>query len=97
MKTCIKTILSLILDEDNDICKQLQSELLAIWRGEIKYSPVACELSAELIKLQAEKFKNLLTENEQVSLGLQVAGSPVMGKDQVRTGQICFICQEGWL
>lgn len=34
VKTSMFNILSLILDEDEDVCKQLQLDLLFIWRRE---------------------------------------------------------------
>lgn len=80
----MQTIMSLILDEDDNICKQLHSDLLAIWTKEHKISPIAYELSKGLIKLKIENFNKHMTENELNSKGLQVAGPPKKSKNQIR-------------
>ena len=91
--TTMPTILSLILDEEDDISQQLLTNLLAIWRKEQVVSPIAHELSKGLVKHKIEKIKYQLTEEELILLGLQVIGPPKMRKNQMRREQHCFTCQ----
>ncbi|GLJ45395.1 hypothetical protein SUGI_0955770 [Cryptomeria japonica] len=92
----MQTILSSIVDEDDDICKQLQLDLLAIWRKEHNISPMAYEFSKGLIEQKIERFKKQMTENELISMGLQDTGPPKKSKNQMRREQIFFACQETW-
>lgn len=90
------TIMPLILDENDDIYRQLRLDLLAIWRMEQNVSPIAYEFSRSLVEQKIEKFREQLTEEELNSLKLQVKGSPKKSKNQMRREQICFTCQEAW-
>jgi hypothetical protein len=94
--TAMQIILSLILDEEDDISKQLISNLLAIWRKEQVVSPIAHELSKGLVEQKIEKIKYQLTEEELISLGLHVTGPPKMSKNQIRREKHCFTCQGAW-
>lgn len=84
----------MILDEDDDICKQLQSDLLAIWRKEL--APCAYEFSKGLIEQKIGRFREQMTGRELISMGLQVLGPPKKSKNQMRREQICFKCQKAW-
>ncbi|GLJ47207.1 hypothetical protein SUGI_0996470 [Cryptomeria japonica] len=84
VRAWMQTIVFVILDEDDDICKKLQSNLLAIWWKEQAISPIAYEFSKNLVEHKIEKFKELLTEEELTSLGLQASGSPKKSKKQMR-------------
>lgn len=46
----MQTIMSVILDEDDDTYKQLQSNLLIVWRKEQAISPIAYEFSKNLVE-----------------------------------------------
>ncbi|GLJ23322.1 hypothetical protein SUGI_0441250 [Cryptomeria japonica] len=70
VRVFMQIIMSIILDEDDDICKKLQSNLLPIWRKKKAISPIAYELCKNLVKHKIEKFKELLTKEELTSLGL---------------------------
>ncbi|GLJ26618.1 hypothetical protein SUGI_0517170 [Cryptomeria japonica] len=70
VKTNMFDILSMILDEDDDICKQLQLHLLAIWREELVVSPCAYKLAKWLIEQKIESFRGQMTEKELISLFL---------------------------
>ncbi|GLJ11558.1 hypothetical protein SUGI_0171080 [Cryptomeria japonica] len=56
-------ILSMILDEDNDICRQLQLDVLAIWREELVVSPCAYKLAKGLIEQKIERFRGQITDD----------------------------------
>ncbi|GLJ34501.1 hypothetical protein SUGI_0693840 [Cryptomeria japonica] len=79
VKTNMLDILSMILDEDDKICRQLQLDLLAIWREELVVSPCAYKLAKGLIEQKIERFRGEMTEKELISLGLQPNGDE--GKD----------------
>ncbi|XP_059068575.1 sister chromatid cohesion protein PDS5 homolog C-like [Cryptomeria japonica] len=96
VKTNMFDILSMILDEDDDIYRKLKSDLLAIWREELVVSPCAYKFSKRLIEQKIERFREQMTEKELISMGLQVSGSPKKRRNQMRREQICFTCQEAW-
>ena len=81
------TIISSSLDVDVEICKRLQSTLLAFWRGEHRYckgpfklmiSSVAFELVEEVIKHRINRFQDRMMDSELISMGLQVKGTPMI-------------------
>ncbi|GLJ36777.1 hypothetical protein SUGI_0741380 [Cryptomeria japonica] len=75
VKTNMFDILSMILDENDTVCKQLRSELLDIWRSELHVSAAAYDFSRSLVELKIEKFREQLTTEELISWGLQVSPS----------------------
>ncbi|GLJ36947.1 hypothetical protein SUGI_0747310 [Cryptomeria japonica] len=69
VKTYMFDTLSMILDEEDDICRMLQSDLLAIWREELVVSPRAYKLAKGLIEHKVERFKGQMSKRELISLG----------------------------
>ncbi|GLJ06598.1 hypothetical protein SUGI_0042770 [Cryptomeria japonica] len=65
VKRYMFNILSMILDEDDDICRKLKTDLLAIWREELVVSPCAYKFSKRLFEQKTERFR------EQMMKGLK--------------------------
>ena len=57
VRAYMQTIMSLILDEVANIYKQLQSNLLTIWRKKHNISPVTYDFSKGTIEQKIERFK----------------------------------------
>ncbi|GLJ29911.1 hypothetical protein SUGI_0591330 [Cryptomeria japonica] len=68
-------ILSMILDEKDDVCKQMRYDLINIWRRKMHISAIAFDLLRSLVELKIERFREQLTTKELISWGLQVLPS----------------------
>ncbi|XP_057821645.2 sister chromatid cohesion protein PDS5 homolog C-like [Cryptomeria japonica] len=75
LKTDMFDILSMILDENDTVCKQLRYNLLDIWRTKLHVSATAYDFARSFIELKIEKFREQLTSEELVMWGLQVSPS----------------------
>ncbi|KAH9316840.1 hypothetical protein KI387_018609, partial [Taxus chinensis] len=94
IKAAMQNILSLILDEDDDISKLLLSNLSSIWRKEQVVSPTTHWLSKTVIEHRIQKIQIQLTEEEAIAHGLQVTRIPMMSKNHMRRQGLCFSCKE---
>ncbi|GLJ07342.1 hypothetical protein SUGI_0064820 [Cryptomeria japonica] len=70
VKSNMFNILSMILDENDDVCMQLRSDLLDIWRRELHVSAATYDLSRSLVELKIDKFREQFTTEELITLGL---------------------------
>ncbi|GLJ44367.1 hypothetical protein SUGI_0929800 [Cryptomeria japonica] len=86
VKTDIFDILSMILDENDIVCEQLRSDLLHIWRTELRVSATAYDFPRSLIELKIEKFREQLNSEELVMWGLQVSPPPQIFIDKTVEG-----------
>ncbi|GLJ54571.1 hypothetical protein SUGI_1172100 [Cryptomeria japonica] len=77
-------ILSMILDQNDEVCKQLWSDLLGNWRRKLHVSTVAYNLTSCLVERKIEKFNEVLTKEEIRSLGFSISRSPKKSKNQMR-------------
>ena len=72
------------------IFRELQSQLLSVWKREQLVSPAAYELTERLVEQNIVLFRRQLTKEELLRLG----GS--CSKNELRRKGLCFICKEPW-